>query len=242
MEDDTEDDDFEDEEEEGVDLDCPTCREVQTHEVLRAAAAGWTVRCMECQTTRTLPAPPKERTIEVPVILSEGATARTVRLAIPLDGPVSPDDEFDLEGHRVRITAVELPNGERPKKALGRNVRTLYAVMFDTVPLDYTLNEGETTRSFREQVAPEEEVHVGTVREVQGVKLVVKTLKSDQNRTLHSGYLLARNVRRVFADVANPRARHGQRHRARKRGPPPGVRGKPKNRVKKPGPSRPRRS
>jgi uncharacterized Zn finger protein len=224
-----------------IDLDCPECGEVQTHEVLRAATSGWTVQCMECRKTRTLPAPKRERFVMVPVILSQGATARTAKLSVPLDSPVRPDDEFELEGHRVRVTAVELPGGERPKAAKGRDIRMVYAVLFDTVELHYTLNQGEVTRSFKEQVPPEEEVHIGTVRDVDGVRLVVKTLKSDQNRTINRGFLLARNVRRVFADVANPRAKAGQRHAVRKRGPPPGVKGEPRNRIKRPGPARPRR-
>jgi len=235
-------DDFEEEDTgEEIFLDCPTCGEVQEHDVLRAAASGWTVECMECHTVRTLPAPRKIRMTTVPVILSQGAVARTTKMEVPLDGPVKPDDEFEIEGHRVRVTAVETPDGRRPKSALGRDVRMVYAVVFDTVTLHYTLNEGEITRSFREEAPPEEEIHVGTVREVAGIRLVVKTLKSDQNRTLHRGFLLARNVRRVFADVAHPRAKAGQRHRSRKRGPPPGVKGEPRNRVKRPRPGAPRR-
>lgn len=229
-------------EQEPLALDCPECDEVQDHDLLRAATAGWTVQCAECGHVRTLPAPKQERYIEVPVIVSEGATARTARLHVPLDSPVRPDDEFELDGHRLRVTAVEVGAGRRPKSAPGRDVKVLYAVLFDTVALHYTLNEGETTRSFKEEVAPEEEVHIGTVREVQGIRLAVKTLKSDQNRTIHRGFLLARNVRRVFADLANPRAKPGQRHGVRRRGPPPGVRGQPKNRIKRPGPARPRRS
>ncbi len=232
-----------DEEETGDELwlDCPTCGAIEEHEVLRAAAAGWTVRCLECKTPRTLPAPKKERTVVVPVILSQGATARTSKVEVPLDGPVAPDDEFQVEGHRIRITAVELADGQRPKSAPGRNLRMLYAVLFDTVAVNYTLNQGETTRAFREEVAPEEEIHIGRVREVQGIRLVVKTLKSDQNRTLQRGFLLARNVRRAFADMAPGKAQPGQKARVRRRGPPPGVKGQPKNRIKRPGPGRPRR-
>lgn len=210
-----------------VELDCPTCDDATPHEVLRAAPAGWTVQCAECGTVRTLPAPKQERFVQVPAILSEGAASRTIQLAVPLDRPVQADDEFEFEGHRVRVTAVETQGGVRPKSAPGRDVKVLYAVVFDTVRLHYTLNQGEITRSFQEEVAPEEEIHVGTVREVQGVRLVVKTLKSDQNRTLHRGFLLARSVRRVFCDLAPSRARPGAKVGARRRGPPQGARGRP---------------
>jgi len=209
----------EDDADELLELDCPDCGQVQEHEVLRAAAAGWTVQCAVCGKVRTLPAPKQERFRAVPVVLSEGATSRTAHLQVPLAGKVGVDDEFDLDGHRVRVTAVELADGQRPKKAPGRAVKTLYVVLFDTVTLHYTVNQGEVTRSFEEQVVPEEEVHVGSVREVQGHRLAVKTLKSDQNRTLHRGFLLARNVSRVFADLATSKS--GTKERTRRRGAGP---------------------
>jgi uncharacterized Zn finger protein len=217
-----------------VDLKCPDCEEVWEHTILRAADSGWTVKCLRCKRIRTMPAPKQERFIPVPVIVSEGGNSRTAQLHVPLDGFVANDDEFDLEGHRVRVTAVEIDAGQRPKKAKGRDVRTLYAVMFDTVTLHYTVNMGEHTKSFQEDVVPEEEIHVGSIREVQGERLAIKTLKSDQNRTLHRGYLFARNVSRVFADVA--RSKGGTRERTRQRGAGPwGNNGaRPSNKDKKP--------
>jgi uncharacterized Zn finger protein len=217
-----------------VDLKCPDCEEVWEHTVLRAADSGWTVKCLRCKRVRTMPAPKQERFVPVPVIISEGGNSRTERLQVPLDGWVANDDEFDLDGHRVRVTAVEIDAGQRPKKAKGRDVRTVYAVMFDTVTLHYTVNMGELTKSFQEDVVPEEEIHVGSIREVKGERLAIKTLKSDQNRTLHRGYLYARNVSRVFADVA--RSKGGTRERTRQRGAGPwGNNGaRPSNKDKKP--------
>jgi uncharacterized Zn finger protein len=233
--------DEEEEQEEPVFLECPTCGQVEDHAVVRAAESGWTVECLECHTKRTVPAPPKQRMIKVPVILSEGAAARTIHMEVPLDGPVKPDDEVEAEGHRVRITAVEKKDGSRPKSAIGRDIKMVYAVVFDTVRLRYTVNEGDVTRSFQEEAPPEEEVHVGYVREVQGLRLVVKTLKSDQNRTLHRGFLLARNIRRIFADIAPRGSKIGQKAKVRSRGAPHGQ-SKPRSKDKRPGPMRPRRA
>lgn len=217
-----------------VDLHCPDCGEVREHAVLRAAAANWTLRCERCKTTRTLPAPKQTRMHILPVILSEGATSRTASVAAELDGSVAIDDEFDLEGRRIRVTAVETAEGTRPKKAKTRDIRTVYAVLFDTVNLHYTVNQGEITRSFQEAVSPEEEIHVGTVREVQGVRLAIKTLKSDQNRTLHRGFLFARNITRVFADLAPDRANPGSKVRTRSRGAGPWGSQGPSNKDRRP--------
>ncbi|MCA1811774.1 MAG: hypothetical protein LC623_07180, partial [Halobacteriales archaeon] len=54
--------------EEGVFLECATCGDVEEHAVLRAAASAWTVECLECRTKQTVAAPPKPRTIVVPII------------------------------------------------------------------------------------------------------------------------------------------------------------------------------
>ena len=217
-----------------IDFACPDCEEVTEHAVLRAAQANWTLRCDRCSLVRTLAAPAAPRMHILPVILSEGATSRTAQVAAELEGKVAIDDEFDLEGRRIRVTAVETIEGTRPKQAPTREIRTVYAVLFDTVNLLYTVNQGELTRSFQESVSPEEEIHVGTVREVQGVRLAIKTLKSDQNRTLHRGYLFARNIRRVFADLAPDKARIGQKVRTRSRGAGPWGSQGPSNRDKRP--------
>lgn len=213
MDDDEADDSFVD--------DCPTCDDETVHQVLRAAPAGWTIQCLACETVRTIPAPPQIRLRPVPLILSEGSASRTEILDLELEGSVGVDDEFDFAGNRIRITQVEAPDGMRPKRIKVRAVKTVYGVIFDTVTLHYTVNQGETTRAFQEPVIPETEIHIGSVREVQGMRLAIKTLKSDQNRTLHRGFLFARNVRRVFADVAPDHARAGSRVKTRIRGAGP---------------------
>jgi uncharacterized Zn finger protein len=235
------DDDAWESEEEGVFLECATCGDVEEHAVLRAAESGWTVECLECHTKQTVAAPPKPRTITVPLILSEGATARSLQIEVPLDEPVATDEEAQAEGKRIRFTAVEKKDGTRPKQAPGRDIKMLYAVAYDTVRLRYTVNEGDITRSFQEEAPPEEEIHIGIVREVQGIRLVVKTLKSDQNRTIHRGFLMARSVRRIFADLAPRGSKIGQAARVRKRGAPKGQ-SKPRSKDKRPGPMRPRRA
>lgn len=215
-----------------VELTCTECGE-QDQAVVRAATSSWVLKCVTCGLVRTIPAPRQARMRPVPVILSHGATSERREVVVPVEGTVATGDEFTLDERRIRVTAVELADGMRPPKALGRDVKVLYAVHFDTVTLHYTVNQGEVTQSFQEEVSPEEEVHIGSVREVQGLRLAVKTLKSDQNRTLHRGYLFAKSVRRVFADLAPEGKGPGSRVRTRRRGKasgPPGTYAKPKSR------------
>lgn len=222
-------------------LDCPACGEIADHDVVRAAPAGWTVQCQECGHVRTLPAPAIPRPVDVRVVLAEGATSRLTELHLEQGMEVAVDDEFEVEGHRVRLTALECQDGTRPRRSPAENLRQVYAMVFDTVTLHYTVNQGEITTSFQEHVVPEEEIHVGQVRVVDGTRLAIKTLKSDQNRTLHRGFLLARNVTRVFADVAQAKAKHGDKVRTRTRGAGPWGSTAPSSKDRRPRGTGPRR-
>ncbi len=198
-------------------LECPYCGE-EEQQVLRAAASGWTLRCTACGHVHTAPAPPQERTVRLPVVLAEGAASRTVHVEAPLDGPVSVGDEFQAEGHRILVTALDRQDGARSESSPGRELRALYAKVFDTVQLRLTLNEGETTRSFILDVSPEHVVAVGDVLEVEGLRLKVVNLLSEDLRTLRRGSLEAHRIRRAVVQEARRRAPF-------RRGPP--GRGKP---------------
>lgn len=195
---------------------CPACGS-EDHEVLREAAGHTTLRCTECGHVRT-EAPRKPRHTDLALVLSDGHRSWSDRILVPDDEPVAVGDEFDHEGSRWLVTGVERTDGHATASAPAAQLRTCFAKRFDQVVLKVSVNEGEVTRSYEEAVDPERPVHIGEVLQVQERLLVVKTLKSDQNRTLHRGFLLARNVRRVFCDPAPPKARPGAVMAVRRRG------------------------
>src|SRR5687768_996881 len=75
-------------------LECPHCGE-EDQGVLRAAPAGWTLRCLGCKAVRTVPAPPQARYVNVPLVLSEGQASRSGHIDVPLDSEVMVGDEVD---------------------------------------------------------------------------------------------------------------------------------------------------
>ena len=82
---------------------------------------------------------------------------------------------------------------------------------------------------------PDHPVQIGEIYESEGRLMAIKTLKSDQNRTLHKGFLLARNVRRAFCDAAPMDMRPGDFMSVRRRGAPANRKGDgPTSRVKAP--------
>ncbi len=209
--------------------DCPTCAATEEHEVLNATPNSVTLRCLECGHVHAQ-APAVERPLELQLIISDQeGRAIPDSLVVIAGEEVAVGDEFEHQGRRLIVTGLEGQDGTFPSKAPTDTLRVLHAKRFDVVPLKLSLNQGETTRSFEQLVDPDEKISIGLVRVPDGVPMVVKTLKSDQNRTLHKGFLLARNVRRAFCDAAPPGAREGEMIGTRRRGAPPGAKTAPRH-------------
>ncbi len=206
---------------------CPDCADDTEHVVLKASATNLTARCTDCGRTHTF-SPPHARFIEIPVVLSSGQESWSDRIETLLDEEVVVGFEFEHDGHRMLVTGIEGRDGRNHEKLVGRDVKVLFAKLFDTVLLKMSVNEGEKTHSHQLEVEPEREVHIGEVFAVDGLKLKVKTLKSDQNRTLHRGFLLARNVRRAFCDVVPGWVKEGKILPTRRRGKPVGAESQPR--------------
>jgi uncharacterized Zn finger protein len=212
---------------------CPKCADVADHIVLKASPNSLTVRCHDCGDVRSM-APQKARDIELKLVISDGPKAQADRLVVDRADEISIDDEFEFNGHRMIVTGIEIDGGNTTK-CLAEVIHVLHAKMFNTVKLRLSVNEGEKTRSARLDVEPNAPYQIGQVVAVGFEKWVVKTIKSDMNRTLHRGALPARSIVRLFCDVAPPWVKEGKIIGTRRRGAPPERRGDaPKSRVKGP--------
>lgn len=202
---------------------CPECGE-EAQEVLHGRPQTLTIRCTGCGAVRSINPPKQESFIDLNTVVSDEDRSWNVQLPTGSREEVRVGDEFELEGRRMIVTAIELDGQQKAPKARAADIRNLYAKVFDTVPLKLSVNEGDVTKSYRLDVDPDMQVPIGLVIDTDGRLLAVKTLKSDQNRTLHKGFLLARNIRRAFCDPAPPRAKAGDivdtRPRGRREGSP----------------------
>ncbi len=215
-------------------LDCPTCG-TSEHAILKAGENTLTVKCLECNTVRNT-TPPRQRTKELKLIVSDGPKAFPEVIEVDPSDVIGVDDEFDLNGHRMIVTGLEMFEG-KADKAPAADIKVLKAKMFDTVVLKLSVNDDDVTKSFRTRVDPYETFAIGQVVFVDNQKLVIKTIKSDMNRTLHKGALSARNIVRAFCDYAPHWAKEGKIIGTRRRGAPPERKGQaPKSRVKGPRP------
>lgn len=209
---------------------CPACGDPE-FEVLKQSENNLTLQCVECHNVWST-TPPRVRTIELKVVVSHEGEAHAERMDVLRSDEIAVGDEFELNDHRMIVTGIEREGGNADK-LLAENIKVLHAKVFDTVPLKFSVNDGDTTRSYRIDVDPDRPISIGEVFDLETAKVVVKTMKSDQNRTIHKGVLAARNVVRCFCDDAPHWMEPGRVVKTRPRGAPPARKGQaPKSRVK----------
>lgn len=187
---------------------CPRCGSYD-HDPLRETEHVVTLRCMECHHVHST-SPPRQSDVDLSLIVSEGEESRRETICVATSERVRDGDEFDHDGHRLLVTGLEDERGVRVREARAAELKTIYAKVFDAVPVKITLNIGPVTHSLEAPRKPEDKVHIGEVIEADGRRVLVKTLKSDRNRTIRKGFLLARSVRRAFCDPAPEKAQEGE--------------------------------
>lgn len=202
---------------------CPECDVEAEHQLLNEAQ-NLTLQCIECHNVFTTPNK-RQRRRKLHLNISEDGRAVRQEFEMGMEEDVAVGDEFDFDGHRLLVTGMENAAGQWVKKAQGHELKTLHAKIFDYVWLNLSMNENDITRSFRTQVEPEFEVHIGDRITVDEVRMIVKTLKSDMNRTINRGFLYSRNIVRAFCDPAPTRK---ERYALRRRGAPPGAKRVPR--------------
>ncbi len=184
---------------------CPQCGEWE-QEVLRATKQHTTARCIECGNVFRF-APRALRMRDVGLVVSHDDVSTHHRIDLVTTDTVEIGSEFEAEGMRLLVTGIECMDGKRPEKALGQDIKSLFAKRFETVRIKYTINEGPTTRALQEEMDPDDSLFIGQKRTVQGVRVLIKTIKDDENNTRRKGEVLARNIRRVFCDPVAARKR-----------------------------------
>ncbi|MGB1586682.1 MAG: HVO_0476 family zinc finger protein [Thermoplasmatota archaeon] len=207
---------------------CPDCADDTEHELLKESASNLTVQCLDCDRVHSF-SPKRAKVVSLPLVISDGDQSMSDALETFDQESIAVGDEFEHGDHRMMVTGMEGHDGRHHDRLDAKDIKVLHAKLFDTVPLKMSVNEKEVTKSYRLEVSPERAVSIGEIIAVDGRKLKVKTLKSDQNRTLHKGFLLARNIRRAFCDEVPHWVKEGKIMPVRKRGRPAGAEAVPRH-------------
>lgn len=200
---------------------CPDCGRDTEHELLKESPASLTARCFDCSRVHTF-SPPRAKLLTVPLVISDGDKSSSDSLETYDMEEIAVGDEFEHAGHRMMVTGMEGRDDRHHQKLVAKELKLLHAKLFDTVWLKMSVNDNETTKSYQMEVGPDTPYSIGQVVAVEGKKLKIKTMKSDQNRTINRGYLYARNIRRAFCDEVPHWVKEGKIMAVRKRGKPAG--------------------
>lgn len=195
---------------------CPDCQWDEA-ELLRETEQNVTLRCDKCKHVWTFN-PKKERLITLRLVVSNMDESHYEQIEVVRSEELRVGDDFQHNGHRMLIMDLQLQDQRHVKKAKANDLLAIFAKLFDVVPLRISVNRRDKTKSYEEMTAPEREIWIGEVLEMEGRKFIVKTIKSDQNRTINKGFLFAKNCRRVFCDDAPEWWKVGDIKEVRKRG------------------------
>ena len=160
---------------------CPFCSSLTPHRVLHlrphaplgrpGASSGGPIlgvaRCLTCRTTHPFTAEiPRE--VQIPVILSEGATSALHRVHLPREHPIRVGDSIRVASREVRIQRVEWQAGTPRTADRAHQVRTLWTVPDDYVILRMALAEGARTLPLRARVRADFRLVPGDLMNVEG--------------------------------------------------------------------------
>jgi uncharacterized Zn finger protein len=193
---------------------CPACSpDVETvHEVVSPGGQA-TVRCTDCgHVHKTRIETPT--TDEIDVVVSRDGESETATADVPVDERLAVGEEFLLDDGdllaTVRITSLELPDGERVDDAAASDVRTIWGRAVDNVAVNVTIHpkEGgrEDTRSVKLGVPGDHEFVVGETEDhgdesftVEQVLVRDDAVGYDREGFDHPGdAVVAKDVKRVF--------------------------------------------
>lgn len=185
-------------------LDCPDCDDITTHEVLKGkigkATFEGTFRCAECGRTfsTTLRIP---KILKITVIVSDGPVSERTVTEMEEGEILEIGDEFFLEdGRRLRISSIDLGDGQRRKKARTQTIKTIWAQQFDVLNLKVTVNDNRKSYSRRIEAEPDEGFTIGQVLILPDMECYIHAIKSGE-RLHNKGTVEARDIVRIYGKM-----------------------------------------
>jgi len=166
-----------------VALACPACSpEFETvHETLSAGSGQVTVRCTECDHVHKTTLP-DERTVDLAVVISQDGESFDATVDAPADERLAVGEEFVAETDEaimtVRITSLELPDGERVENARAEDVATAWTRAVGNVTVNATVHptdgRRDETKSVEFHVPGDYEFTVGDTDELGEYEFTVE--------------------------------------------------------------------
>lgn len=191
-------------------LTCPNCGKETNHEIVSYKtlkdATEYVVRCKNCGYTYKKIIK-ESRFVDLKVIWSWRDKSQVKKYSTLEDAILSVGEEIKVNGVNSLITAIDA-GGKRVKKAIAKDIDTLWAKRFDRVIVKISVNRGERTIPYEIVAHPDEEFYIGDIIEVNHTHAVIHRIKTEE-RFIHRGGARAREIVRIYAkEIREGRRKH----------------------------------
>ncbi len=184
-------------------IECPVCGEETLHQVIKgkisekngAISFEGVVKCSECGNVHKASIK-EDKKVRVRAIISDGDRSKKTFIELYPNDRVGIDDEFMVDGQRVRIRAIE--TGEkRVESAPVHDIKTLWLQRYDRVKVKFSINKKDVTVSKSIFASPDEEFYIGDSLQIDRDYIVIHRIKTERG-IVRKGGVQARDIVRVY--------------------------------------------
>ena len=182
------------------------------HRVLSGRLAGrddlvftGTVKCSNCGRVSTVTVR-EDKPIGVPTVVSVRDVSERTTIDFAPDELVQVGDRIDHDGHRLKVTAIEV--GERRVPASkAQDVRGLWVKQMDKVVVKFSVNKGNRTVPHEFEAAPDEEFEIGDIVDLGRERAVIHKMHVGTT-TMRRGTARAEDIVRIYGKLVRERTSH----------------------------------
>ena len=184
-------------------IECPVCGEETLHRVIKgrvsekegAISFEGVVKCSVCGNVHRASIK-EDKKVKVRAIISDGENSRKTFIELYPNDRVGIDDEFMMDGTRVRIRAIETEQ-RRVESAPVHDIKTLWLQRYDKVKVKFSINRKDVTVSRSIYASPDEEFYVGDSLQIDRDYVVIHRIKTEQG-IVRKGGAQARDIVRIY--------------------------------------------
>ena len=181
-------------------LTCPNCGKIVEQEILSSRivknGVEYLLKCTNCGYTYKKIIEDK-RMVKLKVIWSDRDKSSSKSITMFEDDVIAVGDEISVSKINSLVTSID-SHGKRVKKAMAKDIDTVWMKRFDRVIIKISVNSGSRTIPLEIPAAPDEEFYVGDMIESNGIRAVIHKIKI-RDKFITRGGAEARDIVRIYA-------------------------------------------
>jgi len=185
---------------------CPTCNEVQEHEIVQKREVGKgidvKVQCNVCSLVHKIHIRP-EKLVKIPFLLNDGPESMSVQIEVDQDELFRTGEVFEHDEKLWRINTLESTQNKFMRKSLPERIGRITATRYDEVRVKITMTDGEVSSSSSLICEPERIFSAGSIIEHEGERWRIRSINTSRGSTLR-GKFEAIDIKRLYLQPPPP--------------------------------------